>query len=88
MTGTKGWTVELQLEESPDHTDARAVLRQGGTEFTGWGRARRNPSDPDVPEIGDELAVARALSDLSHHLVDAAARAIEEYEGRQVNLRH
>jgi hypothetical protein len=26
-----------------------------------------------VPEIGDELAAGRALSDLAHHLLDVAA---------------
>lgn len=31
----------------------------------------------DAPEIGDELAVARALSDLGHQLLDAAAGDIE-----------
>ena len=35
--------------------------------------ARLNPHDPDVPEIGDELAAARALSDLAHVLLEAAA---------------
>jgi hypothetical protein len=88
MTETRAWTVELRLEEFDDHTDARAVLREDGREFTGWGRARRNPSDTDVPEIGDELAAARALSDLSHQLVDAATRIIEGIEGRKVHLRN
>jgi hypothetical protein len=86
MTATKAWTVELRLEEFEDHTDARAVLREDDQEYTGWGRARRNPRDSNVHEIGDELAVARALSDLSHHLVDAAARAIEGIEGHTVHL--
>jgi hypothetical protein len=34
----------------------------------GRGVARRHPADPPVPEIGDELAVSRALQDLAHRL--------------------
>jgi Domain of unknown function (DUF1876) len=36
--------------------------------------------------VGEELAIARALSELSHHLVDAAAQAIESFEGHPVRL--
>jgi hypothetical protein len=39
-----------------------------------------------VPLVGVELAAARALSDLSHQLVIAAAQRIEDYEGRPVSL--
>jgi hypothetical protein len=88
MTATRAWTVELRVEEFDDHTDARAVLREDDREFTGWGRARRNPGDSDIHEIGDDLAVARALSDLSHSLVDAAARTIETIEGHKIRLTH
>ena len=35
------------------------------------------PSDESVPRIGDELAAARALSDLAHQLLAAAATDIE-----------
>ena len=42
--------------------------------------ARRNPLDPRV-RIGEELAAARALSDLAHKLFDVAANAIERFEG-------
>jgi hypothetical protein len=84
---TKIWTVEIVLEETPDgQTDAKAALAVDARHFGGWGRARRNPSDPDLPRIGDELAAARALSDLAHKLIDEAARAIEDREGRSVRL--
>jgi hypothetical protein len=46
----------------------------------------RNPSDPDRPRVGEELAAARALSELSHKLVEAAAAEIEKFEGRRVQL--
>jgi hypothetical protein len=39
-----------------------------------------------LPEIGDELAVARALSDLAHRLLEAAAADIEEFTHKAVRL--
>jgi hypothetical protein len=42
--------------------------------------------DPDVPSIGEELAAARALADLSHQLVDAASHDVEAFEGHPVRL--
>jgi hypothetical protein len=74
----KTWTVQIVLDEEGDLTQADARLEvQGKTEISGRGTSRRNPADPSVPLIGDELAVARALSDLAHHLLDAAASGIE-----------
>jgi hypothetical protein len=80
MSDERVWTVEIVLTESADQTHANAFLRGGEHELSGWGRSRRNPADPDVPLVGDELAVARALSDLSHQLVLAALEAIEAFE--------
>ena len=39
-----------------------------------------------MPAIGDELAAARALSDLAHNLLDAAAGRIEAFEGHPVKV--
>ena len=78
--------IELTFEEDTDHTEARASLTLRGARFTGFGRARRNPTDPNLPMVGEELAAARALSDMSHKLVDAAAEAISEREGRPANV--
>ena len=86
MSEKRVWTVEIALTEDADKTRADARLRAGERELTGWGRARRNPADPDVPAIGEELAAARALSDLAHRLVHEAAEAIERFEGRPVDL--
>jgi hypothetical protein len=57
-----------------------------GREFSASGRARRNPGDPALPAVGEELAVARALSDMSHQLVAAAADSLESELGRPVAL--
>lgn len=82
----KVWSIEVLLDETADETQAEAVLQLDGLRHAGWGRARRNPEDPDVPRVGEELAAARALSDLAHRLLDAAARTIEEFEGHAVRV--
>jgi hypothetical protein len=81
------WTVQVDLEETHDETEATAVLVIDGERLGGWGRARRNPTDPEVPAIGEELAAARALSDLAHKLLERATRLIEAHEGRRAGRR-
>ena len=80
----KVWSVEVLLDEKDDETQAEAVLELPDERFAGWGRSRRNPADPAVPRIGEELATARALSDLAHKLFEGAAKTIEEFEGHPV----
>lgn len=78
MTETKQWTVEITIDENGGYTRAEAWLQsEPGVRMVGTGRAKLNPSDMDVPEIGDELAVARALSDLGHRMLVTAASDIE-----------
>jgi len=75
---TAKWTIDLFLFEDGPRTRAEAVLRTGlGTELRSVGAARRNPSDPEVPEIGDELAVCRALNGLVHDLMESTIADIE-----------
>jgi hypothetical protein len=67
------WNVTVQVFEQGPHTSARAVLHAGATtDLQGRGQAKRNPHDPDVPEIGDEVAVSRALHQLADSLMTAA----------------
>jgi uncharacterized protein DUF1876 len=82
------WTVEIEFTEDEDKTRADAVLRGAPADLRGWGRARRNPTDPDMPSIGEEIAAARALADLSHHLLDQAAHRIESWAGHEIRLTH
>lgn len=79
--------IEMSFEEDALHTEARTSLAIRGARFIGFGRARRNPTDPNLPMVGEELAAARALSDLSHKLVEAAAETISEREGRPAHVR-
>jgi hypothetical protein len=70
----KHWTVDIDIDEHVDsrYTRAEARLHTGPSDVLGVGVSSRNPRDPEVPEIGDELAVARALADLAEHLRTAA----------------
>jgi hypothetical protein len=82
MNAVKTWTVQVEIDEHEDRTSAVARLDAGGAQpLTGTGLARLHPVDRDVPSIGDELAAARALSELSHLLLDVAARDIEQSSG-------
>jgi hypothetical protein len=84
---TAGWNVELQFEEDESLTAAAAILRlEDGTEMQGRGQARRNPADPAQPQIGEEIAAARALSDLVHQLLDKAASEIEDVTHKPAHL--
>jgi Domain of unknown function (DUF1876) len=75
---TKTWTVQVTLDEDGDDTQADAALSvENKMELRGRGTSRRNPHDESEPRIGDELATARALSDLAHQLLAAAASDIE-----------
>ncbi|UQA90956.1 DUF1876 domain-containing protein [Streptomyces halobius] len=71
------WNVRLYLFEEDGTTKARVVLDTGTTSMTGHGTARCNPHDVDVPEIGDELATARAMHDLAGRLTRVADHDME-----------
>jgi hypothetical protein len=80
MSEPRVWTVEITFSEEEGRTRADAWLRGGGRELVGWGRSRRNPDDPDVPIVGEELAASRALSDLAHQLILQALDVVETFE--------
>lgn len=71
--------VEIAFMEEGDRTRAEAVLELGGVHFHGLGQARRAAGDPDVPIVGEELAAARALTDLAFKMVEAAAERIDQF---------
>lgn len=78
-TATRHWDVWLELREDEDHCEVTAHLDAGDRSLAGIGRSRRNPTDPTMPQVGAELATARALYDLAHHLSQDAWRMIEEF---------
>jgi hypothetical protein len=82
----QNWQVNVSFTEDGSRTRADAMLELAGQRFHGFGQAKRAPEDPSIPVIGQDLAAARALSDLSHKLLEAAAERIESREGHPVNV--
>lgn len=87
MSTSKRWTVEVLVDEEAGRTYAEACLQSGAdTRLVGVGRAKLHPADRDIPEIGDELAAARALCDLGQRLLLAAAGDIQAVTHEPVRL--
>jgi hypothetical protein len=57
--------VTIAIDEQHGRTYAKAELQWGSAHLAGLGVAYRHPADYLVPETGQELATARALSDLA-----------------------
>lgn len=85
---TQTWRAVVHVVDHGDNTTAEAVLTTpAGDTLQGRGRARRNPADSDVPEIGEEVAVARALRDLADKVLATASDDISAIEHHEVHLR-
>ena len=79
MAKVKRWTVDIFIDEQVEerHTYAEARLHTGDpNDVRGVGTSWRHPNDVEIPHIGDELAVARALDDLAGKLRATAANEI------------
>jgi hypothetical protein len=83
---TQSVTIELHLEEDSEHCQATATMATSIGTLQGVGRSRRNPVDPVVPMIGEELAIARALGELASKLEAAAEQAMSDHESRPRHL--
>jgi Domain of unknown function (DUF1876) len=71
---TKRWSVIISIDEHHRGTRASARLfGRWGKKLVGVGRVSVDSADHAPAVIGDELAVARALSDLSAQLIATAA---------------
>jgi hypothetical protein len=71
---TNTWWIEVLLGEINGVSTASARLHTNDpTNLVATGTARLSPHDRDVPEIGFELATARALTQLAHRLLESAA---------------
>lgn len=89
MRNLRRWTVEIYVGEDDGRTYAEAALHDDiGNQVHGTGRAMLNPADPCIPEIGDEIAVARALTDLGHRLLVTAAADLQTVTDEPVVLTH
>jgi len=76
-TSTKACEIDVLIDEHEERTRAKARLPWGGKNLVGVGLARLDPADEPVARIGDELAVARALSDLANQLFALTSADIE-----------
>ena len=77
------WQVRVSIVESDDDTDAHVVLlADSPTHLTASGHSHRSAADSPTPQIGDEVAVARALRRLADQLLDTAAGDIEARMGQ------
>lgn len=79
MGEEKDIALSIHLTEDDTDTTATAVLDLRGDHFEAVGRARRNPTDPAKPVIGEELAIARALRKLESQITEAAEEKIERF---------
>ena len=87
METVVGWHIEVEFLEDGDKTRAACLLRlQDGTELRAHGRADRYPSDPAQQRVGEEVAAARALNDLSRQLLAKAGHEIEEVTHQPAHL--
>jgi hypothetical protein len=86
MTAVDSWPVEITLHEEDRETRAEARLIKNRIGMVGHGLARRNPDDQEVTQIGEEIAAARALSDLAHQLLSDAAGQIEGITHQRAHL--
>ncbi|MGW0366322.1 DUF1876 domain-containing protein [Streptomyces sp. NPDC002990] len=83
MSTLVGWHVEIEFTEDGHRTTAAAMVRlPDGTELRAHGYAMRHPSDPEQLRVGEEIAGARALMDLSTELLQKAHAEIDEVTGR------
>ncbi|MFE5191173.1 dsRBD fold-containing protein [Streptomyces sp. NPDC056628] len=88
MPHTAEWKIGLHLfEDDGGTTKAHAVLDTGTTTLTGHGTAHCNPTDANVPEIGDELAAGRAMDDLAQQLLSLAVGDIEDVDRSRPGIR-
>jgi hypothetical protein len=86
--GTKTCQIDLVVEEHEERTRAKARLAWAGRRLVGIGLARLDPADEPVARIGDELAIARALSDLSNQLFALASTDIQASTHEPVTVLH
>ena len=81
------WNVTIDIGEHDGRTRAVAHLHTRDTDrMVGVGFARLAPADRDVPEIGAEIAAARALAELSRRLLGVATEDVEAVTGEPSHL--
>ena len=89
MKAIRQWRVEILIGEDDGRTYAEArLISDTPIDLVGIGWARLSSHDADVPEIGDEVAVARALRQLGTRMLDTASDDIHDITHEDVHLTH
>ncbi|KRE55024.1 dsRBD fold-containing protein [Phycicoccus sp. Soil748] len=85
----RDWQVRISIFGSDDETDAHVLLvADSPNRLSASGHSERSPHDLVTPEIGEEVAVARALRRLADQLLETAEGDIEDRTGEHdVTLR-
>jgi Domain of unknown function (DUF1876) len=87
MNTSDCWSVSLSITEIDGQTHAEARLAMpDGHELAARGGARRNPVDREITLVGEQIAAARALSDLAGKLLHSAAKSIEGMTHERTHL--
>jgi Domain of unknown function (DUF1876) len=79
--------VKITVDRHDDRTRANARMRWRHVDLVGTGDAELDPDDKYPKRVGDELAVARALTHLTRQLFVATAGDIESVTGEEVSVR-
>lgn len=80
-------TVKIVVDEVGDGTNAIARMAWEDGELIGRGRTTLDPEDHFPEQVGENLAIARALSDIAGRLYAATASDIQLVTGERVSVR-
>ncbi|MGY4711694.1 dsRBD fold-containing protein [Mycolicibacterium sp. CBM1] len=83
---TKHTAVLIAVDEDADRTRATARLSWRDTTLMGLGTARMDTGDAHALELRDEMAVARALSNLANQLFATSISELETAAPRGSSL--
>jgi Domain of unknown function (DUF1876) len=86
--GKKSLHLDVRVDEHEKRTRAKVRLSWHGNKLVGVGLARLDPADEPVAAIGDELALARALSDLAYQLFELTVTDVEAATGKPAARLH
>ncbi|CDO11036.1 DUF1876 domain-containing protein [Mycolicibacterium cosmeticum] len=80
-------TVKIDVDRIGEGTRAIARMDWENGELIGRGRTTLDPDDHFPDEVGENLAIARALSDIAGKLYAATASEIQLVTGERVSVR-
>ncbi len=81
-----GCHVDVAVTEHEDECRAVASVMTARGVLHAEGVARRRPSDPKLPMVGEELALGRALGSLAEQLITAASGHMAEPPDERAHL--